>query len=70
MGLIKKIFRKMKYKLLINRSYKQMEQEGIAIFNMCSGINGNCKCTDCPYYTNIEDYKMKKSKERYLWRNI
>ena len=46
----------MKYKLLINQCYKQMEQQGMATFNMCVGIKDNGKCTDCPYYVNIKTY--------------
>ena len=57
MGLIKKIFRKIKCKSLINQCYNQMERQGIATFGMCGGIKNSRGCNKCPYYVGIETHK-------------
>ena len=56
---IKSFIKKIKHRFSYNACYNAMEQRGIAVFGMCSGVAGgdvnsgqlSCQCMDCPYLT-------------------
>lgn len=56
--MIKEIIAKIKFNFSHEHCYNQMEDEGIAVFGVCSGLSGGdnnsgylqYKCMDCPYF--------------------
>lgn len=56
-------WKKVCYYFSRQRCYDEMEDLGIAVFDMCSGKTGGVKetnylnfdCIGCPFYTNISD---------------
>ncbi len=60
--MFKAIITKIKKWFSYNHCYNQMEDRGIAVFGMCSGLSGGdnnsgylqYKCIDCPCFVPVE----------------
>ncbi len=64
---IKSLIKKIKNYFSHNACYNSMEQRGIAVFDMCSGVVGgdvnseylSSQCMDCPYLTLTDKEKQQ-----------
>lgn len=65
---IKKWPKQIRYNWSLESCYNSMEDQGIAVFGMCTGVVGGDRsteylsidCIDCPYYTTVPEIKEKE----------
>ena len=62
---IKEWLKQIRYNWSFESCYNNMEDKGIAVFGMCTGVVGGDRsteylsigCIDCPYYTPVPEIK-------------
>ena len=65
---IKEWLKQIRYNWSFESCYNDMEDKGIAVFGMCTGVVGGDRsteylsigCIDCPYHTPVSEIKERR----------
>ena len=67
---IKEWIKQIRYNRSLESCYNSMEEQGIAVFGMCTGVVGgdrsteylSIECINCPHYTPVPEIKERRNR--------